>query len=173
MPQWILEDDCLVPQRVIRVDFKGPDPFRVYQSIPGFLRAIFDVRGKDVYEKEFRWDITEDPRSFFSRFIVRKSYDMWSVAWVEVTMQGKQPSDPNKDGEVVILITGKLLTRFPENTVWSRTGLYKSLRWLWARTFYNDIRRNLIDECRIKINDLSRALQRTLGVAPEIVIKGE
>jgi len=171
MATWVLEDDCLAPERVIRIDFKGVNPFRVYQAVPGFLRAIFDVRGKDVYEKEFRWDNSSDPRDFFSRFIVRKGYDNWSVVWAEITMQGKQPSDPNKEGEVFILLTGKLLTRSPENTPWSRTTIYKSLRWLFFRTLYNDVRRNYMEECRIKTNDLKVAIERTLGVAPEAVMR--
>ncbi len=171
MPTWILEDDCLMPERVIRIDFKGVNPFRVYHSIPQFLRAIFDVRGKDVYEKEFRWDYADDPRTFFSRFIVRKSYDMWSVVWVEAIMQGKQPSDPNKEGEMYILLTGKLQTKSPENTFWSRSSIYKSIRWFYFRTLYNDIRRNYLDECRIKLNDLKRTVERTLGISPEVVLK--
>lgn len=171
MPTWVLEDDCLVPGRVIRIDFKGVNPFKVYQAIPGFLRAIFDVRGKDVYEKEFRWDYTSDPRDFLSRFIVRKSYDMWSIVWAEITMQGKQPSDPNKEGEMFVLLTGKLVTRSPENTPWSRSGLSKSLRWLYFRTLYNDVRRNYMEECRIKLGDLKQAIEQTLGMAPEVVMR--
>jgi hypothetical protein len=171
MPTWILEDDCLVPERVLRIDFKGPNPFKLYGAVPQFLRSIFDVRGKDVYEKEFRWDNTGDPRDFFSRFVVRKGYDMWSVVWAEVTMQGKQPSDPNKDGEVFILLTGKLLTRSPENTPWARTGVYKSIRWLSFRTLYNDVRKNMMEECRIKINDLKRSLEKTLGMQAEVTMK--
>ncbi|MBU5537142.1 MAG: hypothetical protein QW818_03390 [Candidatus Aenigmatarchaeota archaeon] len=171
MPTWILEDDCLTPDRVIKIEFKGLNPFRLYHAMPGFLRAIFDVRGKDVYEKDFRWDFTSEPRWFFSKFIVRKGYDIWSTIWAEVTMQGTQPSDPNKEGEMFVLITGKLLTRSPENTIWSRTGLYKSLRWLYFRTLYNDVRRNYLEECRIKLNDLKLAIERTLGIAPEAVMR--
>ena len=171
MPTWILEDDCLVPERTIKLEFKGTNPFRVYHAVPGFLRAIFDVRGKDVYEKEFRWDYTSDPRDFLSRFLVRKGYDMWSVVWIELTMQGKQPSDPNKEGEMFVLLTGKLLTRSPENTPWSRSALYKSIRWLYFRTLYNDVRRNYLEECRIKLNDLRGAIERTLGISPGVVMR--
>lgn len=170
MPRWILEDDCLAPERVLRIDFKGINPFKVYHAMPGVLRVIFDVRGKDVFEKEFRWDYSGDPRDFFSRFIVRKGYDMWSNVWMEVTMQGKQPADPNKEGEVYILITGKLLTRSQENSPWTRSALYKSLRWIYFRTLYNDVRRNLLEECRIKLNDLKRTIERTLGISPQIVL---
>ncbi len=172
MATWVLEDDCLAPERVIRIDFKGPNPFRIYQTVPQFLRAIFDVRGKDIYEKEFRWDNTTEPRWFFSRFIVRKGYDIWSTVWGEVTMQGNQPSDPNKDGDVFVLLTGKLLTRSPENTPWSRSSIYKSLRWLYFRTLYNDVRRNYMEECRIKITDLKLAIEKTLGIEPESVMRG-
>ncbi|MBI2546834.1 MAG: hypothetical protein HYW23_00095 [Candidatus Aenigmarchaeota archaeon] len=171
MPTWILEDDCLTPERIIRIDFKGVNPFRVYYRMSEFLKFIFDVRGKDVYEKEFRWDFTSDPRDFLSRFIVKKKYDEWTNAWIEAKLQGKQPADSNKDGEVTILLTGKLQTKSPERTVMQRSTLYKSLRWLYFRTLYNDLRRNYIEECRIKINDLKRTLEKTLGISPEVVLK--
>lgn len=171
MPFWILEDDCLTPDRQIRFDYKGPNPFRIYAVIGGLLRAIFDVRGKDVWEREFRWDNTSDPRDFFFRFIVNKTYDMWSRIYSEVIVQGKQPSDPTKEGEVTIFLRGKLQTKVPETTIIQRSTIYKSLRWIYFRTLYNDVRRNLLEECRIKILDLARALQRTLGVAPEVVMR--
>ena len=172
MPTWILEDDCLAPDRELRVEYKGPNPFKIYGAIGGLLRAIFDVRGKDVWEREFRWDNTSEPREFFFRFIVRKTYDMWTRVYPEIIVQGKQPSDPNKEGEVLIKISGKLQTRSPQNTVFQRNTLYQSLRWLYFRTLYNDVRRNLLEECRIKINDLARALQNSLGVAPQQVMRG-
>ncbi len=163
--RWTLEDDCLAPERVIRVDFKGVNPFKVYQAMPQALRVIYDVRGKDIFEKEFRWDYSEDPRSFFFRFIVRKKYDMWSNVWTEVAAQGKQPSDMNKEGEVYVLVTSKLLTKSPEDNPWTKSALYKSLRWVYYRTLYNDVRRNLLEECRIKANDLKRTVERTLGIS--------
>ena len=172
MPTWILEDDCLTPDRELRVEYRGPNPFKIYGTIGGLLRAIFDVRGKDVWEREFRWDNTSDPREFFFRFIVRKTYDMWTRVFPEIIVQGKQPSDPNKEGDVLIRITSKLQTRSHQNTVFQRNTLYQSLRWLYFRTLYNDVRRNLLEECRIKINDLARALQTSLGVAPQQVMRG-
>ncbi|MBI2542646.1 MAG: hypothetical protein HYW24_00450 [Candidatus Aenigmarchaeota archaeon] len=171
MPMWVLEDDCLAPDRQLRIDFKGPNPFKVYGSVGTFLRNIFDVRGKDVWEREFRWDITSEPREFFSRFIVKKSYDYWSVVYAEVIMQGKQPSDPNKDGEMTVLLRSILRTESPENTILEMSSISKAMRWLYFRTLYNDVRRNLIEECRIKTTDLAGAIQKTLGIAPETVMR--
>lgn len=170
MAKWVMEDDCLAPERAIRVDYKGPNPFRIYQSIPTLLRAIFDVRGKDVWEREFRWDYTSDPREFLFRFIVKKGYDFWSTAFIEVIAQGKQPADPNKDGEVFVILTGKLRTGFDADNKWNTSSIYKSIRWLYLRTLYNDVRRNLIEECRIKVNDLRSAIQKSLGISPEAVM---
>lgn len=167
MPSFVLEDECLVPDRTIRIDFKGPNPFRIYGQMDKILRAIWDVTGKDVWEREFRWDFTSEDRGFFSRFIVKKKYDLWSVVYPEVIIQGKQPSDPAKDGEVTIRLRGKLKTESDQNTLWTRSSIYRSLRWLYFRTFYNDVRRTLIEECRIKLTDLARTIEGILGSAPE------
>ena len=170
MAKWILEDDCLAPERIIKVDYKGPNPFRIYQSIPSLLRAIFDVRGKDVWEREFRWDNTGAMRDFLFRFIVVKGYDMWTKAWAEVIVQGKNNPDPNKDGEVTVMLTAKLRTGFDEDNMWNSSPIYKSLRWIYLRTLYNDVRRNLIEECRIKVTDLRNAIQKSLGISAEAVM---
>ncbi len=171
MAYWILEDDCLAPDRELKIEFKGPNPFRLYGALPGFLRAIFDVRGVDVWEREFRWDNTSDPRGFFFRFIVRKRYDMWTMYWPEIIVQGNQPSDPNKDGDAVIMIRGKIQSKSPENTIFQRSGLYKSFRWIYFKSLYNNIRRNYLEECKIKLNDLKRSLESTLGASPETVLR--
>ncbi|MBI2084502.1 MAG: hypothetical protein HYT70_02725 [Candidatus Aenigmarchaeota archaeon] len=171
MASWILEDDCLVPDRQIRIDYRGPNPFRLYSVVPQLLRAIWDIRGKDVWEREFRWDITSEPIPFFSRFVIRKTYDNWSKIYSELIMQGKQPTDPNKEGEVSIIIRGILRTESPSNTIIQKSGIYKSLRWLYFRTLYNDVRRNLLQECRIKAGDLSGEIRKALGISPEVVAR--
>ncbi len=171
MASWVLEDDCLVPDRQIRIDYKGPNPFRLYAIVPQLLRAIWEIRGKDVWEREFRWGSEDDPRMFFSRFIARKTYDNWSKVYMEIIMQGKQHSDPNKEGEVTITIKGILRTESPNNTIFQRSSIYKSFRWLYFRSLYNDVRRNLIDECAIRIGDLSNEIRRVLGISPEVVTR--
>jgi hypothetical protein len=164
MPKWIMEDDCLAPARTIRINFTGPNPFRVYPPIRRMLGTLLEIRGKNIWERDFRWDFSSDPRDFFVRIVAQKSCDAWTKAYIELIFQGKQPTDPTKDGDLVIQITPKLITAMPEDTVWQRTPIYKFLRWFYLRYFYNDARRTLLDYCVSWTNKLNSELQKLLGI---------
>lgn len=163
MPKFILEDDCLVPARTLRINFTGPNPFRIYPPIRRILGTLLEIRGKNIWEREFRWDFSTDPRDFFVRIIAKKGCDAWSNVYIEIVFQGKQPVDPTKDGELIVLITPKLITSMPEDTVWQRTPIYKALRWVYLRTFYNDARRLLLDYCVSWTYKLRNEMQKLLG----------
>jgi hypothetical protein len=168
MAKVVFEDDCLTPDRTIRIDFKGPNPFRFYSEIIMILRDILEIRRLDIYEREFRWEIQSDPRPFFYRVWARKPYDAYTDAYVELIFQGKQPTDITKDGEMVIFITAKIRTSMPEDTVWQRSSLYKGLRWLYFRLFYNDARRILLNKCIHHIELIEERLRKVLGITPPI-----
>ncbi len=168
MAKLIFEDDCLTPERTIRIDFKGPNPFRFYSEIIMILRDILEIRRLNIYERDFRWDITSDPRAFFYRVWGRKPYDATTDGFFELVFQGKQPSDITKDGEMVIFITPKLRTSLPEDTIWQRSALYKSIRWLYFRLFYNDMRRALLGKCIHATEQIVERLHKVLGITPPI-----
>lgn len=169
MPKYILEDDCLTPDRTIRIDFKGPRPFRFYAEIVMILRDILEIRRMHIWEREFRWDMPEvggGIAKFFYRVVAVKRYDNWTNGYYELIFQGTQPSDPTKDGELVIFFTPKLRTTMPENTVWQRSGIYKGLRWLYFRTFYGNARRILLKKCIHATESIVERLRTVLGILP-------
>jgi len=169
MPTYILEDDCLTPERTLRIDFKGPRPFRFYAEIVMILRDILEIRKMHVWEREFRWDLPElhgGVAKFFYRVIAQKKYDAWTTAYFELIFQGSQPSDPEKEGEMIISITPKLRTEMPEDTVWQRSAIYKGLRWFYFRTFYSNARRILLGKCIHGTESIVERLKTLLGISP-------
>jgi len=171
---WKIEDDCLAPGNKYRVEYVGPNPFKVSNMIKELLRRVIEVETKDVWERDFRWDVTGDPRGFFNRWYVFKTRDAYTRVFFEITFQGLQPADPTKDGKLVILLGGRVRTNFPLNTAFKRSPLYSGrtklagiaeiggLLWLWNRIFYNDIRRQHIRWCNYKIDILWRELRAAL-----------
>ncbi len=168
MAKVVFEDDCLTPDRTIRIDFKGPNPFRFYSEIIMILRDILEIRRLNIYEREFRWDIAVEPRTFFYRVWARKPYDANTDGFFELVFQGKQPSDMTKDGEMVILVSSKIRTSMPEDTIWQRSSLYKGLRWLYFRIFYSDARRILLNKCINETNKIIERVRHVLGITPPI-----
>lgn len=183
MAQWRLEDDCFAPRRQLRVEYVGPNPFRVVSGMKGMLRKIMEVETKDVWERDFRWDVTDDPRMFYTRYNVDKSRDANTSIFIEVTMQGLQPVDPNKDGRLIILIGGKVRTRFDLDSPLKRLPLYSGSTklggfaevggwlWLYHRLFYNDFRRQQIEWCQEKLEIIWREMRAILKIpVPEMTV---
>ena len=167
MPKYVLEDDCLTPDRRLRIDYRGPDPFRFYSQIVMLLRDILEIRTMHVWQREFRWDFSADPVKFFYRVISQKKYDAWTNAYIELTFQGTQPNDSSKDGDLVIFITPKLRTEMPQDTVWQRSQIYKGLRWFYFRTFYSNARRILLGKCIHATERINEKLRSIYNMIPE------
>lgn len=166
MAKIILEDDCFAPNRTLRIDFKGPRPFRFYSELILILRDIWEIRTMHIWERDFRWDNSVNPNTFFYKVVIQKKYDAWTTAYCEYIFQGNQPTDPKKDGDMTILITPKLRTEMPDKTVWQRSAIYKGLRWLYFRTFYDDARRILLGKCIHQADGTIERLKSVLGILP-------
>lgn len=178
-----LEDDCLAPVPKLKVDYTGPNPIKVYQVVRGLLIKIFEVSGKDVWERDFRWDATTDPRGFFIRVYADKPLDARTSIFVETTFQGFQPSDPNKNGKVTILIGAKMRTEYKLDSAFKRLPIYSGitklgglaevggLLWLYHKIFYAQVRRDYIrNHCNKRLETLWRELREVLGMpVPESV----
>jgi hypothetical protein len=147
MPSWVLEDDCLAPGRYLRIVYNGPNPFSVYQSTLGILRKVMEIDPSDYQERDFRWDISEDPRSFYIRIIVEKKMDSKSVIYLEIIMQGNQPADPSKNGNLTILIGSKLKTEYKLDTPFQQSYFYRALLRIYNFFFYFSVRRGYLKLC--------------------------
>jgi len=147
MVTWKLEDDCLAPRAALDITFQGKNPFLVYKNAKEILRKIFEVEMIDYWERDFRWDVSSDPREFFVRIYVNKGVDARTKILAEVVMQGAQPSDLNKDGKVRILINAKLITKFELNSVIQKSPIYKGMLWLYTKIFYGNVRRGYFRLC--------------------------
>jgi len=167
MATWILEDDCLAPHEKIEFNYSGPNPFGVVKALTSddFLRRTFEVDSSDIYERDFRWDITSDPRSFYIRLFLVKGLDSKSRIYYELIFQGAQPSDPKKKGKVSIRLRAKLRTEYPLVTAFQKTPIYKALLWIFNKLFYFKVRRNYLRICNDALKEFQREI-RNIVKAP-------
>jgi hypothetical protein len=159
MPKWVLEDDCLAPTAKMQINYTGPNPIKLFKEIKPMLLRIFEVSGKDVWERDFRWDTTEDPRSFFIRLYVDKALDQRSGLLIEIIFQGKQPSDPTKDGRMTVTLNGRLKTEFEMNR-----PIYRAAWWFYNKFFYGSVRRNYLKLCNEWLEKLWREFRAFLSM---------
>jgi len=160
-----MQDDCFAPYGKMELKFRGPNPFGLYQKATGMIMKIFELEEKDVWERDFRWDTTTDPRTFFVRIIANKGLDLPSKLRVEIVFQGRQPSDPTKEGQITLGFYGRLQTEFPLDTFFRQLPIYQGFLRLYNFLFYNSVRRNYLKLCREYTQRLMAAF-RELMKAP-------
>jgi len=164
MPKWTFEDDCLVPLGKIKIEYRGKNPFGMVQKTKAIMQRIFEIETKDYWEKDFRWDITSDPRTFYIRIYVNKGIDLRSKILAEVIFQGSQPSDPNKEGAMTILIGGKLLTEFELKTKLQQMAFYRGFLKIYNFMFYNKVRRGYLVICNEWLKKVNREFRLNLNL---------
>lgn len=162
-----MEEECLAPKTHLEVNYKGPDPFKAYKACVGIVRRIFEVETKDVWEREFRWDFSGDPREFLAKIFVVKGLDKFTKLIVEVFIHGHQPSNPNGVGDVKIKISGVLRITWPEKTFFHKTPIYKGLMWLYFQHFYKDVHKMYLELCRRNLERVKEAFLQLLKIAPQ------
>ncbi|MEM5781738.1 MAG: hypothetical protein QXD43_00900 [Candidatus Aenigmatarchaeota archaeon] len=170
MAVWIFEDDCLSPERTIFIEYSGPDPFKACRALRGMLERIFEVEAIDLWERDFRWDTSSDPRGFYMRMYVSKGIDARTRMMIEVIMEGSQPSDPKKTGKLKISISGRLRTQYDLKSFLQKLPIYKFFVWLYHKLFYEDVKRSYIHLCNKLIDQLNYELRELLKLPlPEMV----
>jgi hypothetical protein len=164
-----MEDDCIVPDGTLVIRYKGPNPFRAVQATAKLMRRIWEVEAVAYWERDFRYNPDEDPRGFLLKSYVNKSLDGFSKVIIETIIQGKQPSDPKKEGWCEIKIGGVLKTSFGGNTIFEdvKNPIVKQFYLFYDRYFHRKQRRFYLEYwCRQRLDDLKKAYQEVLGITP-------
>jgi len=165
MVSWSIEDSMLAPRDKIEINFKGANPFGIYKRIDtGFCQKMFEVGSTDFWERDFRWSVGSDPHPFFGRLFVRKEFDGFTEGIFEILFQGKQPTDPSKDGEVRISVGGNLRTNFDLSTPFRQTSIYRAFLWLYIKFYYSAVRRTYLKICQEKIDAFNRQVREWTGM---------
>jgi len=133
-----IEEEVLTPKGAISIDYKGKNPFRLYNVLSGMLQSIFQGRGKNIFERSFKWDITSDPMEF--------SFEMWFEDWkfdsrtkprIRVRCHGQQPKFRNIFEKMIAM----------------------PFIWLYHRLVYNDVRRRYMQIIKERVYKLEAAIR--------------
>lgn len=163
MMAYVIEDDILAPKGAIVIEYRGSNPFAIYPRVADLLMTIFEAKGLHIFEDDFRWDVTSDPRPFFIRIHLDKGLDKFTRGIVSVRLQGKQPTDPKKSGSVEILIGGRITTSYPIETIFQKIVI-KPFVWLYHSLIYDNIRRKYIQIYKAGIERLEAEIRATFNL---------
>lgn len=137
------EEECLAPERELRLEWKGVQPLRICEVVRRALLEVLEIAPHWVWEREFSWDTTADPRTFFSRLYGRKAFDAVTYLLVEVVLDGKQPANLALPGSLVVCMSGKLVSDYRLDEWWKKPpflSLFKACVKLKHAWFYDRVR---------------------------------
>ena len=160
-----IEEEVLTPKGAISIDYKGKNPFRLYGVLPGMLQTIFHGRGKNIFEKSFKWDVTVDPREF--------SFEIWFDDWkfdsrtnpkIRVRCHGQQPSNPESPNGICKIEIKILMSTTYNFGNFFEKAIAMPFIWMYHRLIYNDVRRRYMQILKENAYKLEAAIRELYGM---------
>lgn len=152
-------DDILAPSEMMVTKFRGKNPFSICTMIPGMLKDVMKISGVDLRENDIRWDITDDPRTFYGMWQGKRGEDRWTTTFIRIIIQGAQ-STTDKTGWAEVRYKGFVRTRYDYVNF-----IQKSFWWFFNYMFYYKQRRNYIDYSKDNVYKMKEILETKLGIA--------
>ena len=160
---YIIQDNVLAPRHELIMEYTIQNPLQIYPQVDTMMRLIFESKGTHMYEPDFRWDTTEDPRGFFIKVYTERGLDQFTRFKVEVLLWGKQPADKTKSGSVKIVINGRIVTRFPTDNIFQKVFM-QPFFYFYSKAYYNKIRRQHLKWVRDGIMKLESQIRDRLNI---------
>ena len=145
MAKLLIIDDILAPSDRLKVNYKGPNPVVILDMVPGMIKDIMKIPGKDLLETDIRNDITDG--SFYGVWMGKRTEDNWSTTFLRVIVQGAQ----NKEGlgNFWIEMKGTVETKYNFSNF-----IQRGFWWFYNLSFYYKQRRNYLEAAKDDIFDM-------------------
>ena len=142
MAKLTIRDDCLTPDRYIRIKYTGPNPWGIQDFLASTLKQYFRVSSSKVSNYRINWDITGDPIGFYSRWWARKEVGRFTELSFSFKVIGNRGKTRN-EGTFSLSIDARVITNF---NAWG--PLLKPFWAMYSYMFFNRVRRKYIEQCR-------------------------
>ena len=130
-------DYIFEPAKEIKIFYTGPNPERLYRKLNELIRVVFNVPEAYVQEKQYDWEKTKDGERFSIAWEVNKVLDVFTFITVEIDLTGFSTQG---EGRSSIRIRPRLITEYPQDTIWQQSIVYEMLRRAWHRSYYHNKR---------------------------------
>lgn len=130
----LIWDYIFEPVKDLKINYAGKHPERFYKKINELIRTVFNIPDAYVQEKLFNWENEKDTERFEVLWEVNKILDLFSYVTVEVDLKGFSTAG---EGRASIRIKPRLITEYPQDTIWQQSIVYEMLRRFWHRMFYH------------------------------------
>ncbi len=131
----LIWDYLFQPVKVIRMNYVGKNPDRFYEKIVKLALFIFNIPETYMQEREFTWEKGKETERFDILWDFYKKLDIFSHIIWEVRLTGFVS---NGEGKASIVMSNcRLITEYPQDTLWQKSFVYEFLRRMWHRLFYH------------------------------------
>lgn len=130
----LIWDYIFEPVKDLKINYAGKHPEKFYKKINELIRTVFNIPDAYVQEKLFNWENEKDTERFEILWEVNKILDVFSYITVEVDLRGFSSAG---EGRASIRIKPRLITEYPQDTIWQQSIVYEMLRRFWHRLFYH------------------------------------
>jgi hypothetical protein len=133
----LIWDYIFEPIKDIKISYIGPHPELFYKKINELIRTVFNVPDAYVQEKTYTWERGKESEKFEVDWEVNKILDMYSYIVAEISIKGFSAAG---EGKAVIRIKPRLITEYPQDTVWQQNIVYEVFRRIWHQMYYHNRR---------------------------------
>ena len=152
----LIWDYIFEPVKQIRISYIGPHPEKLYKKVNELIRTIFNVPDAYVQEKVYNIEKGKDSERFEVDWETNKLLDVFSYLAVEITLRGFSAAG---EGKADIVIKPRLITEYPQDTIWQQSIIYEMFRRFWHKRFYHHKRMEYLNLSKELIVTFERAVK--------------
>ena len=134
-------DYIFEPVNNIIINYVGPDSDTFYEKIHELIREIFNVPDAYIQEKDYTWEKGKEVQKFDVAWEVNKILDVFTYITIEIELTGFKSKD---SGRCRIKLKPRLITEYPQDTIWQNSLFYEIFRRMWHRAFYHSKRMSFL-----------------------------
>ena len=153
----LIWDYIFEPVKQISIEYSGKNPNLLYSKLHELIRVIFNVPEGYIQEKNYRWEKHKDSEHFEVSWEITKIFDVFSYLNVEVELSGYVMAEG--DGKASIKIKPRLITEYPQDTVFQQSIVYEMLRRFWHRAYYHNKRMQYLYYSKQLVVEFERSLK--------------
>jgi len=158
MAKMTIVDDCMSPDRYVRLKYSGPDPWGISAFLDANLKPFFHVSTSKVNNYRINWDVTGDPISFYARWWVKKEMGRFTLMKIIFKLVGDRGKTKN-EGNFSLSFHARVITDF---SGWG--PLLKPVWAVYSYLFFNRVRRKYIEQCRNYLLNFSKMVKEHYNV---------
>jgi len=149
-------DYVFEPIRRLKISYTGKNPEKFYRKINELLRTILNIPEGYIQEKTYKWEKSGDTIRFDVEWEANKILDQFTFLRVEMDLRGYSTKG---QGKATIRIAPRLITEYPQDTIWQQNIIYEMLRRFWHSFFYHAKRMEYLDMCKELVTSLESELK--------------